>query len=230
MHGEFVRLLRGQGFRAHSDSELYQAFDICYEYDVHGRFHDVAFGKGGLKAYILAVRAQEYIYPDNYIKLRFIGNHDFDRPAFLFKNRGVLEAWTAFTFFNNGSTLVYMGDETLTDHRPSLFEKEPIDWSKTDASHVELIKKLARMKKSRFFTESTFYEIVESDDEDNIVAYYELGSKRLYGIFNIGAGSGEASIDLPDGKYEGFFTEGLTVKNGKAKMDSRFAVITVNIP
>ena len=229
VHADFIRQLRRQGFRAHSDSELYDAFDICYEYDIHDRFHDYAYRKGSLKAYKQALRFQQAIYPSNYVKLRFIGNHDFERPAALFKDRGVLEAWTAFTFFNKGAALIYMGDETLTDHRPSLFEKEPIDWSNTDAAHVELIRMLAAMKKMPYFTESACFEVMEDDDEDCIVAYHELGNKRLYGIFNVGRGRQEAALDVPDGEYSPILGGKTTVKAGKAKTDSRFSIFEAHM-
>lgn len=224
VHADFVRQLRRQGFIAHSDSELYEAFDICYEYDIHDRFHDYAYRKGSLRSYKQALKLQEAIYPSNYVKLRFIGNHDFERPAALFKDRGVLEAWTAFTFFNKGAALIYMGDETLTDHRPSLFEKEPVDWSRTDAAHVELIRMLAAMKKYRYFTESNFFEVIEDDDEDCIVAFHELGGKRLYGIFNVGRGRQEASVDVPDGEYAPIIGGKTTVKAGRARTESRFSI------
>ena len=229
VHADFIKQLRRQGFIAHSDSELYDAFDICYEYDVHDRFHDHAYRKGSLKAYKQALGLQEAIYPANYVKLRFIGNHDFERPAALFRERGVLEAWTAFTFFNKGAALVYMGDETLTDHRPSLFEKEPIDWSKTDATHVELIRMLAAMKKMPYFVESSYFEVAEDNDEDSIVAFHELGGKRLYGIFNVGRGRQEAALDVPDGEYAPVIGGKTVVSSGKAKTDSRFSAFEVTV-
>ena len=32
--GGFINYIRSQGFEVHSDCEMYQAFDICYDYDV----------------------------------------------------------------------------------------------------------------------------------------------------------------------------------------------------
>lgn len=224
VHGDFVVLNRRHGYEAASDSQLFEAFDICYDYDIHGRFHDYALGKGSLRQYLQALRSQEYIYPENYVKVRFLGNHDQERPAALFKDRQVLEAWTAFSFFNKGAALVYMGDETLTDHRPSLFEKEDIDWGKLDVCFSDLIRNLASLKKLDYFTKSPYFE-VDENEEEAIVAFYELGGKRLYGIFKVGGHDASPGIAIPDGTYRPLLGCDVKVANGKAMLEKSFAIL-----
>lgn len=226
VHGEFVVFNRRHGFKAASDSELFQAFDICYDYDIHGRFHDCALGKGSLRQYIQALRAQEYIYPENYVKARFSGNHDQERPAAMFNNRKVLEAWTAFSFFNKGTALVYMGEETLTAHRPSLFEKEDIDWTKLDRSFSDLIAKLASVKKLDYFSESAYFD-VDEQEEGAIVAFYELGDRKLYGIFKVGKQDYRPKIGIPDGSYRPLAGCDVRVTDGKASLGEGFAIFEV---
>lgn len=226
VHGEFVRLLRRQGYIAASDAELYEAFDICYEYDVHGRFHDYIYGENNLKPYKQALNTQQYIFPSNAVKLRFIGNHDMDRPAKLIKDKKILEAWTAFTFFNNGATLVYMGDETLTDHRPSLFEREPIDWSKIDNGFVSLIQRLAEIKKSFISSDATYFEVLENDD-DAIVAFHEKGRRRVYGVFKFIGGAPAPQTNLPDGEYKAIIGTDVTVDSGRAIMDGNYSIFEI---
>lgn len=226
VHGEFIKRLRRLGFRAHSDSELYQAFDICYDYDTHDRFQEYAYGRADLRQYLQSLRSQEFIYPENYVKLRYLGNHDFERPAALFADRHKLEAWTAFTFFNKGTVLVYMGDETLTKHRPDLFEKDAIDIDNADLRHVKLIKDLAKMRISNFFSESCAFEVAE-DEDDNIVAYHELEGRRLYGIFNVGTKGMPAcvsAVGVKDGVKEQLLGGRVTVKGGYASIDAPFSV------
>lgn len=226
VHGDFIRKLRRLGFRAHSDSELYQAFDVCYDYDTHDRFQEYAYGRAGLRQYLQALRSQEFIYPDNYVKLRYLGNHDFERPAALFEDRRSLEAWTAFTFFNKGTVLIYMGDETLTDHRPDLFEKDVIDLTKQDLRHVGLIKDLASMRISDYFSRSRSFEVSENE-EDNIVAVHELEGRRLCGIFNVGKKN--APVDaraagIRDGEYRPLLGGRAVIANGLASVDAPFSV------
>ena len=76
---KFVKALRKEGVNAHSDCELYEAFDILYDYDVNEEFYNYFNGKGRLKDYINMLSLQESIYPNNYIKLRFLENHDQER-------------------------------------------------------------------------------------------------------------------------------------------------------
>lgn len=123
---EFITHMRGRGLTALSDSEIYQAFDICYDYDVYGRFRDYLSGKGTLKEYAEAINRQEYIYPENYVKLRFLENHDQTRAAFLIPDAVDCVNWTAFTFFQKGLTLIYAGQEYYDDHLPSLFDKDDV--------------------------------------------------------------------------------------------------------
>ena len=102
----FIQFMRGLGVTAHSDSEMYQAFDVLYDYDVYQDFTSYVSGKGTLDDYARAVNRQEYIYPDNYVKLRFLENHDQPRASFLFPDNRALRNATAFLFFQKGLTFV----------------------------------------------------------------------------------------------------------------------------
>ena len=74
---------RARGMVSLSDSEVYQAFDVSYEYDIYYRFKDYLKGKISLAQYAEDINRQEAIYPDNYVKLRYLENHDNARGAFL---------------------------------------------------------------------------------------------------------------------------------------------------
>ena len=72
---DFIRELRSRGVTCLSDSEIFQAFDVSYEYDVYSDFNAYLKGTGSLAEYAAALNRQESIYPDNYVKLRFLENH-----------------------------------------------------------------------------------------------------------------------------------------------------------
>ena len=79
----FIVGLRKEGIQVLTDSECYQAFDLCYDYDVYPAFRAYLRGELPLSAYAERLNMQEYIYPDNYVKLRFLENHDQARAKAL---------------------------------------------------------------------------------------------------------------------------------------------------
>ena len=59
----FLLSMRKNGFVGLSDSEIYQAFDIAYDYDVNKEYLGYFSGQNSLKEYIDRVSIQESIYP-----------------------------------------------------------------------------------------------------------------------------------------------------------------------
>ena len=92
---EFIMKAREEGVPMLSDGEIFQAFDVSYEYDVYQKFLGALTGENSLEEYARAVNRQEWIYPDNYVKLRFLENHDRARAHFLVPEEKALENWTA---------------------------------------------------------------------------------------------------------------------------------------
>ena len=86
VHTNFLIDLRRHGIHGNSDCEVYQAFDICYDYDVQPYFVGYLKGENTLSYYIDRLNLQEGIYPENYIKLRFLENHDNPRAKDLIKD------------------------------------------------------------------------------------------------------------------------------------------------
>ena len=169
VHGSFLVNNRSRGIPAWSDSELYQAFDMEYDYDIYDWYLGYLEGKNSLWDYCLHVNLQEQIYPGNYIKTRYLENHDQPRAHFLIPDELCLRNWTAFLFFQKGSTLLYAGQERGCTHCPDLFDKDPVIWHGhgVDGSELDLspvIRRLADMKKDPLFTDSTYQLNVLQDD------------------------------------------------------------------
>ena len=91
----FVRFIRSMGLTAASDSEIFQVFDMAYDYDIYGKYLNACIGKGTLEAFVEALDGQEGIYPENYVKMRTLENHDRLRAAALIPNGRALRNWTA---------------------------------------------------------------------------------------------------------------------------------------
>ena len=99
----FLAEQRAAGLPALSDCELYDAFDITYDYDAWPIWRATVAGNVPVKRYLEMLRYQECMNPANFVKLRFVENHDETRIAKLARNRDAALAWTAFSAFNRGA-------------------------------------------------------------------------------------------------------------------------------
>lgn len=189
---------RARGMVSLSDSEIFQAFDACYDYDIFGMFMRYLKGEIPLSRYAESINQQEAIYPDNYIKLRFLENHDRPRAAFLFDDEGILLNWTAFMYFQKGMALLYAGQEIACRHLPNLFEKDPINWYGSK-DLTGLIKTLYNIKQKKIFSDSR-YE-VKACPFDILFASHTGQNETVYGIFSLRGNSAVISVPVADGTY-----------------------------
>jgi hypothetical protein len=160
----YIERHRAKRETVNTDSTLYEAFDICYDYDIYGAWRATVAESIPTKSYLEMVRLQTTIYPNDFIKLRFVENHDQQRVAYIFRNnRFKALAWTgeieificifiidlfvAFNAFNKGCFLVHAGQETEQTKTSSLFEK---DWN--DCQNIyplqQFLRQLIQIKKN----------------------------------------------------------------------------------
>ncbi|WP_163216106.1 alpha-amylase family glycosyl hydrolase [Clostridium thermarum] len=218
VEASFILELRKGGFIAHSDSEMYNAFDICYDYDVHKYFKGYLMGEYTLKEYIEKVAQQEYIYPDNYVKLRFLENHDQLRAAELIHDDIKLDIWTAYMYFQKGAVLLFNGQEAKDDHLPNLFNIDKVVWDGARDEFTSMLRRLAALKKTPIMAEGN-YSIGVFDDKDVIVITYEMGQEKLIGIFNVGLENGTIQLPIEGGSYENLATgKFIHMENGELKL------------
>ena len=195
---EFIISMRERGLVGHSDSEMYQAFDVCYDYDIFGAFRACLKGELPLADYIARVAAQEYIYPDNYVKLRYLENHDNTRAAFLLPDESMLLNWTAFIFFQKGLTLIYGGQECGAAHLPSLFDRDSVAWD-TGRDYSGLFARLSQLKKDPLFSLGAYS--LSALPGGVIRGSYALGERRALGVFCTRARPALIPVDWPNGTY-----------------------------
>lgn len=207
----FIAHLRELGFDCLSDSQAYEAFDLCYDYDIYQVFRDCLEGRCPLSRYARAVSQQETIYPGNYVKLRYLENHDQLRAAFLIPDERALLNWTAFQFFQKGTALIYGGQEREDAHLPSLFDRDPVDWSGPDRS--ELFRRLSALKRRPLMAEGAYQ--VDALPGDVLRAIYRKGGRKLTGVFSVKGEAAPVRVDAPDGWYEDLLNGGrLEVRGG----------------
>ena len=177
-------------------------------------------GTNNLSYYVDRLVFQEGIYPENYIKLRFLENHDNPRAKELIENEEQLINWTAFQYFQKGTTLVYAGQETENTKCPSLFDKDLVNWN-TGKDITKLMQKLYKIKKNNIFIDGA-YSLFADADNQTIIGYYEKNGEKVVGVFNLKGIEGEIKVNLKDGEYiNEIDNEKVIVKNGKIKMNKK---------
>lgn len=201
VHGSFVKSLRDQGYTCMSEAEIYDVFDMAYDYDIQPYYEGYLLGQRPLRDLLEAIQRQEEIYPANYVKMKNLENHDCDRIAKYVNNdvQKILN-WTAFNYFQKGAVMIYAGEEYLSDIKPSLFEKELFN-RQGDIS--DLLTKLAKLKKKRIFADGIFQ--VHIPDIDG-VAYLSVEDEleKYVGVFNVGLVDGKLPIAMPDSRYRNY--------------------------
>ncbi len=194
---DFIRDRRQAGLIAHCDAELYEAFDILYDYDIWFMWKACLEGKFPLERYIELLALQDAILPTDFCKLRFVENHDQKRIMAAAASESQALAWTAFQAFNKGAFLIYGGQESKARETPSLFEKEPVHWGNYELS--AFFSKLAELKKSEIQKKGKLF-ILET--KPCIQAVWQESSGCHYGVFNINDTKGPLRLQLEDGVYE----------------------------
>jgi glycosidase len=206
---KWVAERREQGFSTHSDTELYASFDITYDYDIWPIWHAAVKERVDCKRYVEMFKFQDSIYPQNYIKLRCVENHDRDRIMTLASSRAQALAWTAFQAFNKGAFLIYAGQESAATNNPSLFDIDKIEWGSHEMQ--DYITKLMLLKKDIAQLEGKF---VLLNSNSGIQAGWIHPEGCLYGIFNTEASKGKITVPLDDGVYKDLLGDrSITIKN-----------------
>lgn len=202
---EFIRMNREAGVATSTDGELYQTFDICYDYDIYKYMAGSMTGKSSLAEYVEHVNLQELIYPENYIKLRCLENHDRPRAASLIPNEKVLANWTAWNYFAKGCVMIYAGQEYEVLHHPTLFDLDTVNFH-TGKDISSLLSKLSEIKKEHIFADSSFYATTIGINDEVIYAIHKkLGNNqdtsKTIGFFSSTGRAQALHTNLPDGVY-----------------------------
>lgn len=195
----FITYMRSQGLVAHTDQEVFEVFDMAYDYDIFGTFRGCLEGKCPLSDYARAVTGQESLYPENYVKLRYLENHDQPRAAQMIPDEQKLLNWTAFMYFQKGMMLLYGGQEMGISHCPDLFHKDPIQWH-TGKDYSGLLRRLGAIKKDPLLAHSRC--TVQAHPGQVLQTVHEWQGQKMVGIFCVGGMGAEVPVPVADGSYE----------------------------
>lgn len=224
VHSSFNVFSRKSGIYTASDYELFDAFDMEYDYDIREVFDKYLKGETSLSHYLDMFNYQEAIYPHNYDKMRCLENHDQPRICHYVKEKSDLENYTAFLYFLKGSTLIYAGQEFGCEETPSLFDKDVFPRN-TGIDLSNLFAKLDTIKKTVLDDDDYFK--ADADDENDIAILERDNNKsKKVGIFSLKSKSADVKVDLPDGDYKNEISgETVTVSNGKVHCNGKAIII-----
>ncbi len=226
VHSSFGLRARQSGLYSANDYEMFRAFDMEYDYDIHDIFIRYMNGKCRLSNYIDVINFQECAYPANYNKMRFLENHDQPRICSFVEDRLDLENFTAFLYFLKGTTLLYAGQEFCCTAIPSLFEKDVFPRDLGDIS--QWFPRLNEMKKKVLSCEDVFWG---KADDPNDIAILERSDTvvRKLGIFSLKGRAAGVQVDFPDGIYRNHLDgTQVIIREGILSCDGRPMVLTVS--
>lgn len=201
VHPHFIQYIRSLGHDAHSDGEMYQVFDIGYDYDIDDFYEGYLKGEVSFSSYIEAVEKQDFMYPKNYIKLRAFENHDKSRLSAKVKDEYMFKNMLAMSFFFKGTPMLYNGVEVMSTKHLTLFDKDPIDWHEHE-DITSFLKQLIALKKHPLNRDGHFK--VHFKDGGAVLSY-ELNNQKMVGLFNV-EGTLLQNIPLEPGTYKNALT------------------------
>lgn len=212
---DFIRYLRSQNFYAMSDSEAYEYFDMLYCYDIRESQDEFYYSNKNLNVWLKDILNQESRYKEDYVKVRYLDNHDRERVAKYKKGNDYINA-VALNFYLKGTSFIYAGDEVRDPHQPSLFEIDEVNWDfSNDVSY--LIKSLSKIKKNDIYEYGHF----NVNFQEKNVAYltYTYKNSHSIGLFTFENEPIEIHVELKDGKYINLIDNNeIAVVNGKIKL------------
>ncbi|MBR0063553.1 MAG: alpha-amylase [Oscillospiraceae bacterium] len=221
VHRSFGDYCRSVGMYSAKDPELFEAFDIEYEYDVHEAFDAYLAGSAPLSTYMELVSFQDFAYPERYNKLRFLENHDQPRIASRVRETDRLVSFTAMMYFMKGATLIYAGQERACDHLPALFDKDTISFD-TGVDLSPLMRRLYEIKKTALEPVDSFTALSYGDT----AVMYRRGASVKLGVFPLKCDKCEIPVSVPDGEYENLISgETAGVSGGKLFCDGKPIII-----
>jgi len=219
VEGRFVNELRRQNLEVSTDNQMYEVFNLCYDYDIYDLYTACMKNEIAVETFGLILEYQMGTYAEDNLKIRFLENHDKQRGASFIEDIDEYNNWLAYTFFHKGVTFVYCGQEYCATHLPSLFDKDTIDMNDLTRDNTNLITKLNEIRKLGYMLESKYELIV---NKKVLMGQYIKNDKKLLGIFNVHNINGELELPVDDGEYINIIDlESIIVKNGKINLSNK---------
>lgn len=203
----------------------FAAFDATYAWDWHNAAKRVAKGEASPTAFYGYYAENESLWPREAMRMTYIENHDSNAwEGTVAENYGRnLVPMTVLSFTGEGIPLVHNGMEACNTKRLEFFEKDPIDWKKTEGcDYGALLRDLIAFRKANPPLANGQWGArmvkVETDKPEQIFAWArQKDGNKVVGLFNFTAApvTVTPSDGLAAGSYKEFRTgAAVTIKPG----------------
>ncbi len=132
---------------ADQPDHLVKAFDMNYGWELHHIMNEITQGKMGTAELDTYFHKNDSVYQPDDIKMNFTSNHDENSWNGTVKERmgDAAEMMAVFSYMVPGMPLIYSGQEAGLDKRLAFFEKDSIQWKKSE--YRTLYAELNKLKK-----------------------------------------------------------------------------------
>lgn len=142
---DFVNYLQSMGYGSTPDIDMFPTFDLLYNYSWFRPFERYLKNEMSYED-LKTIIEQDYKYiSDKGLRIICFENHDTERVA-SYVNEDELKDIVLDLVKLKGPLFLYMGQEYGTNHRPNLFEKDPVDW-KPNKKVLDLYQEAIKIKK-----------------------------------------------------------------------------------
>jgi len=175
-------------------------FHASYDWQLYRAMRGVTRGPRAAADLARLVARRFHDFPEGAIPMRFVENHD-ERRAGLRLGSAARGA-SLFAALAGGAFLVYNGQEVGARHRPSLFDRDSIDWDVPDAAqHREWLQTLLSFR--RQVSGFSAPEAIATTNPTELAAFRRRGPLgELLVVFNAGSSPVDwpVEIDCPEGE------------------------------
>ena len=182
-------------------------FNSAYDWTLYHRMKDLASGKIDVDSLWKVIEATQSVYPEHKLPLRFVENHDEPRSAKVFGYPQVMP-YANLIFTLPGIPLIYNGQEAGAKNKPSLFEREPINWeSPASGGYMHLYHGLVKMRKENVALRTGDLVRLGKDNEGALVFLRRAEAQQALIAINFTGEEVKATFPLEE--LEGLFVDGL---------------------
>ncbi|MEJ1315922.1 alpha-amylase family glycosyl hydrolase [Lactiplantibacillus paraplantarum] len=196
---------------------------MTYDYDVFGDFKDYWQGRSTVDRYVDLLQRQDATFPGNYVKMRFLENHDNARMMSLMHSEAEAVNNLTWIFMQRGIPLIYNGQEFLATHQPSLFDRDTMIHDR-HGDVTSLIQKLVVIKQQTIMRAADYQVTVV---EDGIIKVtYRADGQALTAWIPLKGQVATVTTQLGDSSYQNMLNDAVvTVKDNKITVNGQPIIV-----
>ncbi len=172
-------------------------FDAIYDWKLYHSMRAHAEGKASLDSLWRVIRRPLGDEAGGELPMRFIENHDEPRSAEVFGWPGA-RPYAALIFTLPGIPLIYNGQEIGAEHKPSIFDPDPVHWEQGSEEVRRTYRRLATLRAESDVLRQGDYRRVSSGNESVLLFTRSLEGRKLLVAINF-SGTEATTSPVPGG-------------------------------